>query len=76
VDEGVLESVPEIVRIDHSKDKVQGDFASNVAMALSKQAKCAPRVLAEQIKANFPDTLAVEKIEIAGPEHTLIHQCG
>jgi arginyl-tRNA synthetase len=67
VDEGVLESVPEIVRIDHSKDKVQGDFASNVAMALSKQAKCAPRVLAEQIKANFPDTLAVEKIEIAGP---------
>jgi arginyl-tRNA synthetase len=56
VDEGVLESVPEIVRIDHSKDKVQGDFASNVAMALSKQAKCAPRVLAEQIKANFPDT--------------------
>ncbi|CAC9596591.1 Arginyl-tRNA synthetase (EC 6.1.1.19) [uncultured Gammaproteobacteria bacterium] len=67
VDEGVLESVPEIVRIDHSKDKVQGDFASNVAMALSKQAKCAPRVLAEQIKANFPDTLVVEKIEIAGP---------
>ncbi len=67
VDEGVLESVPEIVRIDHSKDKVQGDFASNVAMALSKQAKCAPRVLAEQIKANFPDTLVVERIEIAGP---------
>ncbi|MDC9715619.1 MAG: arginine--tRNA ligase, partial [Gammaproteobacteria bacterium] len=32
-----------------------------------KQAKCAPRVLAEQIKANFPDSAEVKKIEIAGP---------
>ncbi|AYQ57718.1 Arginine--tRNA ligase [Bathymodiolus thermophilus thioautotrophic gill symbiont] len=67
VDKGVLESVPEAVRLDHSKDKTQGDFASNIAMVLSKQAQCTPRVLAEQIKANFPDTSAVDKIEIAGP---------
>lgn len=66
VDKGMLESVPEHIRIDHSKDKTQGDFATNIAMVLSKQAKCAPRVLAQQIKANFPDSEQIEKIEIAG----------
>jgi arginyl-tRNA synthetase len=66
VDKGVLESVPENIRIDHSKDKTQGDFATNIAMVLSKQTKCAPRVLAGQIKANFPDSDQIEKIEIAG----------
>jgi arginyl-tRNA synthetase len=36
-------------------------------MMLSKQAGCAPRELAQKIKANFPDSAEVEKIEIAGP---------
>ncbi|SMN00515.1 Arginyl-tRNA synthetase [uncultured Candidatus Thioglobus sp.] len=67
VNNNVLESVPENIRIDHSKDKTQGDFASNIAMVLSKQAKCAPKVLAQKIVANFPDSTAVEKVEIAGP---------
>jgi arginyl-tRNA synthetase len=52
VDKGMLESVPEHIRIDHSKDKIQGDFATNIAMVLSKQAKCTPRVLAQQIKVD------------------------
>jgi arginyl-tRNA synthetase len=38
---GVLENIPENIRLDHSKDKTQGDFASNIAMMLSKHA--APR---------------------------------
>ncbi|WXU00142.1 MAG: Arginine--tRNA ligase [Catillopecten margaritatus gill symbiont] len=65
--QGVLENVPEDIRIDHSKDKAQGDFATNIAMVLSKQAKCAPKALAEQIVANFPESGEVEKVEIAGP---------
>ena len=65
--EGVLENVPDNIRLDHSKDKTQGDFASNIAMVLSKQAGCSPRELAQKIKANFPDSVEVEKIEIAGP---------
>ncbi|CAC9981270.1 Arginyl-tRNA synthetase (EC 6.1.1.19), partial [uncultured Gammaproteobacteria bacterium] len=64
---GVLENIPENIRLDHSKDKTQGDFASNIAMMLSKQAGCAPRELASMIIANFPDSAEVEKIEIAGP---------
>jgi arginyl-tRNA synthetase len=65
--QGMLEKIPENIRLDHSKDKTQGDFASNIAMMLSKQAGCAPRELAQKIKANFPDSAEVEKIEIAGP---------
>ncbi len=64
---GVIVEVPDNIRIDHSKDKAQGDFASNIAMMLAKQAKCAPRGLAEQIIANLPDSIDVEKTEIAGP---------
>jgi arginyl-tRNA synthetase len=59
--------VPDNIRIDHSKDKTQGDFASNIALVLSKQAKCAPKVLAEKIVANLADSTEIEKTEIAGP---------
>jgi len=64
---GVLTEVPDNIRIDHSKDKTQGDFASNIAMMLSKQAKCSPRDLAQQIIGNLPNSAEVDKVEIAGP---------
>ena len=67
IDEGVLESVPSEIRLDHSKDKAQGDFASNIAMVLSKQARCAPKVLAEKIVDKLANASEIEKIEIAGP---------
>ena len=63
----VLTEVPDNIRIDHSKDKTQGDFASNIAMMLSKQAKCSPRDLAQKIIDNLPDSAEVDKVEIAGP---------
>ncbi len=67
VADGVLESAPETVRLDHSKDKAQGDFATNIAMVLSKQAKCAPKALAEKIVEKLNQADEIEKIEIAGP---------
>ena len=67
ISDGVLESLPDTIRIDHSKDKAQGDFASNIAMVLSKQAKCAPKVLAQQIIEKLTQASEIEKIEIAGP---------
>ena len=67
VTNGVLTEVPDNIRIDHSKDKTQGDFASNIAMMLSKQAKCSPRDLAQKIIDNLPDSAEVDKVEIAGP---------
>ena len=67
VTNGVLTEVPDNIRIDHSKDKAQGDFASNIAMMLSKQAKCSPRDLAQKVIDNLPGTAEVSKVEIAGP---------
>jgi len=67
VADGVLEVVPDNIRIDHSKDKSQGDFASNIAMVLAKQAKCAPKILAEKIVNKLSNASEIENIEIAGP---------
>jgi arginyl-tRNA synthetase len=63
----VLESLPTDIRIDHSKDKSQGDFASNIAMVLAKQAKCNPKVLAQKIIEQLSSASEIEKVEIAGP---------
>lgn len=57
------------VNIDTSKDKSHGDFASNIALALAKQAGMPPRQLAERLvaalEASQPEF--VTNIEIAGP---------
>jgi len=66
-DDGVISEIPKSIRIDHSKDKSQGDFATNVALVLSKQAKCPPRKLAEQIVANLSESAQLDRTEIAGP---------
>ena len=57
------------INIDATKDKAHGDYASNIAMALAKQAKMPPRALAEKIvdKALAQNNSNVDKIEIAGP---------
>jgi arginyl-tRNA synthetase len=57
------------VLIEHPADTTNGDFASNVALALSKKAKSNPRELAEKIAAELMKGKIefVEKIEVAGP---------
>ncbi len=57
------------INIDASKDKAHGDYASNIALVLAKQAKMPPRALAEQIVEKIADqnNASVDKIEIAGP---------
>jgi len=58
---------PEKAVIEPPKDKQFGDMSANVAMLLSKQAKTAPRAVAEAIaQAMAADTL-IEKVDIAGP---------
>ncbi len=61
------EEIPEIV-IETPKDKNHGDFASNLAMQLARTAKKAPKMIAEDIKANINyEAASVEKLDIAGP---------
>jgi arginyl-tRNA synthetase len=55
------------IQIDATKDKQHGDFASNIALILAKQAGCKPRELAEKIVAALPASSQVTKVEIAGP---------
>lgn len=57
---------PKIV-IEHTRDPIHGDFASNLAMMLAKPAGLKPRDLAEKIVAALPDNNDIDKVEIAGP---------
>lgn len=61
------EKLPDFV-VEVPREKAHGDFATNIAMLLCKEAKMAPRGLAQMITdnlANEGDWL--EKLEIAGP---------
>ncbi len=67
-DTGVFESMPPVVpSIERTRDKSHGDFATNIAMVLSKQARCKPRDLAEKLVVALPEDDSVTRVEIAGP---------
>ena len=57
------------VMVDNTKDKSHGDFATNIALMLAKQASTSPRALAESLCAKITEDspAAIEKTEIAGP---------
>lgn len=52
--------------IEKTKDSSHGDYASNIAMQLTKQLRTNPREIATKIIENIEDD-AIEKVEIAGP---------
>mgnify|MGYP000332423023 CR=1 FL=1 len=57
------------INIDATKDKSHGDFATNIALALAKQAKMPPRTLAELLVEKITESNHenIDKVEIAGP---------
>ncbi|MBR3880035.1 MAG: arginine--tRNA ligase [Mailhella sp.] len=59
---------PEKAVLETPKDVKHGDLATNLAMVLSKQAKAAPRVVAEKLMAAVCDKFpGLVTAEIAGP---------
>lgn len=66
-DGGLPADVIAEAKVERSRDRQHGDFASNVAMTLTKTAKRKPRELAEMIVATLPSSTLVSKVEIAGP---------
>src|SRR5688572_1378575 len=52
--------------VERTRDAGNGDFATNVAMRLSKLARKPPRELAQAIVDALEKSPAVEKVEIAG----------
>ena len=68
-----VESLPEI-QLEVPREEQFGDYSTNIAMQLPKQARKAPRVIAEAIVAHL-DTAGtyVEKADIAGPGFINFH---
>jgi len=65
VDSLGLSKVP--IELEHPSDRTHGDFATNVALVLAKEAGQAPRALAERIVASLDLPPDVDRAEIAGP---------
>lgn len=58
---------PTDIHIERTRDAAHGDFASNIAMTLTKAAKRPPRAIAQAIVDALPVDARIEKVEIAGP---------
>lgn len=69
IDKGILkiEDIPEI-QVEIPRERERGDFSSNIAMVLAKQARKNPVAVAKDIveNADYEGTY-VEALEIAGP---------
>jgi arginyl-tRNA synthetase len=59
--------VPESVVWEVPRDERHGDYATNVAMTLARQARQPPPKVAAAIVTHFPQTPAVERLDVAGP---------
>jgi arginyl-tRNA synthetase len=59
--------IPDVL-LEIPKEKAHGDYSTNMAMQLARVAKKAPRMIADELVANFDkEKGSIEKIEIAGP---------
>ena len=59
--------VPDTVRVERPKVKEHGDYATNVAMQLTKQAGRPPREIAELIAARLGAAEGIAAVDVAGP---------
>ncbi len=55
------------IKIEATRDKAHGDYASNLAMLLAKPARRNPREVATALIEALPANDSVERVEIAGP---------
>ncbi len=70
VDKAVADCGFEVVsyQVETPREKANGDFSTNVAMLLTKIAKKAPRMIAEELVSKMDcNGTYIEKVEIAGP---------
>ncbi|WP_127470019.1 arginine--tRNA ligase [Thiomicrorhabdus aquaedulcis] len=55
------------ISVENTRDKAHGDFATNLAMMLTKEAGMPPRELAQKIISMVEHSPIIRKVEIAGP---------
>lgn len=69
IDKGIfeLDSIPDIM-IEKPKEKSHGDFATNIAMELTRKLKKNPQEIAQSILSSVDlSNTFIEKVEVAGP---------
>lgn len=59
--------VPTTVTVERPRQQGHGDYATNVALQLAKQASTNPRALAELVSARLAGAEGVAGVEVAGP---------
>ena len=60
-------STPVEVKVERTKDKAHGDFATNLALILAKPCQMAPRAIADILVLELQTHPIIAKVEIAGP---------
>lgn len=66
--EGALSGdLPSSVVLDRPKNRDHGDYATSVALQLSKSAGMAPRAVAEILQSRIAALSGISKVDIAGP---------
>jgi arginyl-tRNA synthetase len=58
---------PGTVRVERPKNREHGDYATNVALQLAKQASLPPRQLADLLAAELSAAPGIERVDVAGP---------
>ena len=72
--DNTIPEIPDVgLSFERTRNPEHGDYACNIAMALAKEAKKAPRELAEAIIKKLPESRHVQKVEIAGPGFINFH---
>lgn len=68
VEAGELEvTVPDAVHVERPKQREHGDWATNVALQLAKQARRPPREVAGVLAARLAEVAGVKSVDVAGP---------
>jgi arginyl-tRNA synthetase len=68
VDAGdVTVTIPEQVTVERPRQREHGDYATNIAMQIAKQAGRPPRDIAELVAARLRQSPGIAAVEIAGP---------
>lgn len=61
------DAVPASVHVERPRQREHGDWATNVALQLAKEAGTTPRALAEDLAARLGATPGIKSVGVAGP---------
>jgi arginyl-tRNA synthetase len=60
-------AVPDLVRVERPKQRDHGDWSTNIAMQLTKQAGKPPREIAQLLATRLGELPGIKSVEVAGP---------